>query len=78
MSSNATFRRIVHILLILLTVLVLLSGLGIAYYRPLEALTWGLLDKTLSFKIHNYLFVPFVVVLILHSAMSWILRNFRD
>jgi len=78
MTNNATFRRSVHIALIILTVLVLVSGLGITYYRPIEALTLGLLDKTLSFQIHTYLFVPFVVVLILHSAMSWILRNFRD
>lgn len=78
MSNDYTFRRSVHLALILLTVLVIISGLGIAYYRPIEALTLGLLDKTLSFQIHTYLFVPFVVVLILHSAMSCILRNFRD
>ncbi|NYT18612.1 MAG: hypothetical protein GKB98_03255 [Methanobacteriales archaeon] len=78
MKNDYTFRRTVHLALIILTVLVLISGLGIAYYRPIEALTLGLLSKTLSFQIHTYLFVPFVVVLILHSAMNWILRNFKD
>ncbi|HMK54434.1 MAG TPA: hypothetical protein VK444_06600 [Methanobacteriaceae archaeon] len=78
MVSDRNFRRSTHLLLAVLTVLVIISGLGIAYFRPIEALTLGLLDKTSSFKIHSLLFIPFLVVLILHTFMPWILKNFRD
>jgi hypothetical protein len=78
MSSERSVKKIVHLLLGVLTILVIITGLGIAYYQTIEYVTLGILSKTLSFKVHTYLFVPFLLVLLLHSFMPWILRNYRS
>lgn len=63
-------KRFVHWLLLVLTVAYLLTGLGITQYQTVEPATFGLLSKNLSFKIHDVLLLPFVVVLILHVIVS--------
>ena len=78
MSSDRSAKKVVHLFLGVLTVLVIITGLGIAYYQTIEYVTLGFLTKTLSFKVHTYLFVPFLLVLLLHSFMPWILRNYRS
>ena len=75
MANQNSFKRGVHILLGILTVFVLISGLGIVYYQIIGYATLGILTKSLSFQIHTLIFVPFLVVLFLHSFMSWILKN---
>jgi hypothetical protein len=64
------FKRFVHWLLLVLTVVYLLTGLGITQYQTVEPATLGLLSKNLSFKIHDSLLLPFMVVLILHVIVS--------
>ena len=59
-------KRVVHWLLLAAIVLYLVTGFGIAEYRVVESLTFGLLTKPLAFKIHNNLLIPFLVLLILH------------
>jgi hypothetical protein len=76
MSDGKSAKRIVHILLVLVSILVIITGLGIAYYQIISYLTMGFLDKTLSFKAHTYLFVPFFLLFVLHSLMPWILRTY--
>jgi len=70
MIRNALKSRlakvIVHWLLLALVVLYFVTGLGITEYRTVESLTFGLLTKTLSFKAHNILWIPFLVLLVLH------------
>ncbi|OPY26275.1 MAG: hypothetical protein A4E27_00758 [Methanobacterium sp. PtaU1.Bin242] len=73
--DNKTFKRSVHILLVILVFMVIISGLGIFYYQVIEFLTLGLLSKDLAFKIHTVIFFPFLIVLIVHSFMSWILEE---
>ena len=73
--DNKTIKRVVHILLGILVILVLITGLGIVYYQIIESLTLGLLTKDVAFKIHTIIFVPFLIVLVLHSFMSWILED---
>jgi hypothetical protein len=68
-----TFKKMVHFLLIILVVLVIISGLGIIYYQIIDLVTMSILTKDLAFKIHTLIFIPFLIVLLLHSAMSWIL-----
>lgn len=51
------------------------SGFGIAEYRTVENITGGLLSKNLAFKIHNYLLIPFLVLLISHIGFAYILRR---
>lgn len=50
-----TGKEIVHILFAVATVILLISGFGILYYKIVEMLTFGLLSKSLSFQIHYYL-----------------------
>jgi hypothetical protein len=59
-------KPFVHWLLLILIVVYIISGLGITYYKIIEQLTFGLLTKALSFKIHSYLLMPFLILLILH------------
>lgn len=73
--DSKTIKRSVHILLGILVILTLITGLGIVYYQIVGFLTLGLLTKDLAFKIHTIIFVPFLIVLVLHSFMSWILEE---
>ena len=63
-------KRITHLLLIVVTVLLLITGFGITEFRIVEPLTFGLLTKSLAFKIHNNLWIPFTVLLGLHIFLS--------
>jgi len=63
-------KRAVHWSLIITTLIVLISGLGITEYRTVEFLTLGALTKQLSFKLHTNLSVLFVLLLILHIHFS--------
>jgi cytochrome b subunit of formate dehydrogenase len=62
----------VHWSLIITTLIVLISGLGITEYRTVEFLTFGVLTKPLSFKLHTNtnLYAIFVLLLILHISFS--------
>jgi thiosulfate reductase cytochrome b subunit len=73
--ENRVIKKWVHYLLIILVILVLISGLGIIYYQWIGFLTLGLLSKDIAFKIHTLIFLPFLIVLVLHSFMSWILKK---
>ena len=60
---------IVHVLLLAVIVLVVLTGYGITDYRIVEALTFGALSKSLSYRIHTLLVVPFVLLLAAHVGL---------
>ena len=75
MVDNKTIKSSTHITLGIITILVILSGLGIAYYQIITYMTLGILDKTLAFKIHTYIFPIFLIVLVIHSLMPSILRS---
>ena len=68
--DRKTTKKAVHIILMILIVVVIVSGLGITYYRSIEYITGGLLDKTLSFQLHTLLFLPFLLVLLVHLFFS--------
>jgi thiosulfate reductase cytochrome b subunit len=59
-------RQVVHWLLLAVIVLYLLTGFGITEFRIVEQVTFGLLSKSLAFQIHDYLLIPFIVLLVLH------------
>jgi len=59
-------KRIVQWLLLAVIILYGITGFGITEYRTVELLTFGLLSKSWSFKIHNNLLIPFIVLLGLH------------
>lgn len=59
-------KRAVHWLLAIAVLLYVVSGFGISEYRTVEGLTFGLLTKALSFRLHSLLFLPFIILLLLH------------
>lgn len=61
--------QIVYKLLLIAIVVVIVSGLGITEFRLVSALTFGLLGKNLSFKIHAYSWLPFTLLLITHVIL---------
>ena len=63
-------KRIVHWSLLVAIILYLVTGLGITEYNTVELLTFGLLNKNISFTIHDALLVPFVILLVLHVAIT--------
>lgn len=63
-------KQIVHWLLLAVTMLLLVTGFGITQFRIVETLTFGLLSKTLAFKIHSYLWIPLLVLLMSHIYLK--------
>ena len=63
-------KRIVHWSLLVAIILYLVTGLGITEYNTVELLTFGLLNKNISFTIHDALLVPFVILLALHVTIT--------
>ncbi|MFH1256627.1 MAG: cytochrome b/b6 domain-containing protein [Candidatus Diapherotrites archaeon] len=63
-------KKAVHWAFMAVTVVIVVSGFGISYYREVEALTFGLLNKALSFTLHDVLTIPFVVLLVLHLYLT--------
>ena len=59
-------KQIVVWLLVAVIVVYLITGFGMVEYRIVEPLTFGLLTKLLAFKIHTILWMPFLILLILH------------
>jgi len=63
-------KRIIHWLLAVVIIVYVITGLGITEFRTVESLTFGLLTKSLAFKIHDSLLIPFLILLILHICFS--------
>jgi len=63
-------KRIIHWLLTVVIIVYVITGLGITEFRTVESLTFGLLTKSLAFKIHDSLLIPFLILLILHICFS--------
>ena len=68
-------RKAVHWLLALLTIVFIITGLGITEYRIIEPLTVGLLTKNLAFRIHSDFWIPFVILLTLHILFSTVFKT---
>jgi len=62
-TNQDLFKKTIHWLLAVLVILYLVTGFGITEFRAVETLTFGLLTKNLAFKIHNNLWIPFIILL---------------
>ena len=74
-------KRTIRWLLFIFIVLYVVSGFGITEFRTVEAITFGLLTKNLSFTIHNNIWIPFVILLgthILFSPISVLIQKRRE
>jgi len=67
-------KAAIHFLLLALTVIYFISGLGITQYQIFELLTLGLLTRNLAFRIHDFLLTPFLALLLVHVLFSPIVR----
>ena len=74
---NRLTLRIAHWSLATVALLFLVSGFGITEFRVVEVITFGLLTKNLAFRIHEVLWIPFVILLALHLYQS-LSRKYRD
>ena len=68
-------KQTIRWLLLVVVLLYGVSGLGITEFRIVEAATFGILTKSLAFKIHDSLLVPFLVLLVLHVCQRVIFRS---
>jgi thiosulfate reductase cytochrome b subunit len=68
--STRVYRKWVNRILLVLTFLVVLTGLGITYPGIVETLTLGFLGKSLSYKIHTFLWGPFLIAVLIHIYLS--------
>jgi len=75
LARQKLFKSIIHWLLTFLVIVYVVTGFGITEFRTVEALTLGLLTKNLAFKIHNNLWIPFIILLGLHIFLSLIRRR---
>jgi len=63
-------KRLVMWLLGGVTILFLLSGFGIIYPDLVTPLTLGVLPKTVSYRLHTYLWGPFLILFLLHIYLA--------
>ncbi|MDD1662708.1 MAG: hypothetical protein LUQ60_03055 [Methanomicrobiales archaeon] len=68
--ARLNLRRAVGWLLLAFALLLIITGLGITEFRTVEAVTFGLLPKALSFQLHSLLWIPFLVILACHMLLS--------
>lgn len=73
-------KTAVHWALFIITLLYLVTGLGITQYHIVESLTFGLLTKNVAFWAHDSLLIPFVTLLVLHVIMrpaGWLYSHLK-
>ena len=77
MTNRRLFKNIIKWLLLVTVMIYLITGFGITEFRIVETLTLGLLTKSWAFRIHDILWIPFVILLVLHILFSPIVRLCR-
>ena len=78
--NQSVVKKIIDWPLFAVTLVYLLTGLGITQYRIIEPLTFGVLSKSLSFKMHENLLIQFLTLLTLHiffRPITWIIVKIK-
>lgn len=68
--TRKLIRKIAAYLALAVVLLYIITGYGITQYHIVESLTFGLLGKALSTKIHFFLIYPFLIFLLVHLYCS--------
>ena len=63
-------QKTVHWIFAVVIVLHIITGYGITKSQLIEKLTFGILTKALSFKLHIALSIPVIILLILHIYIA--------
>lgn len=70
--------RLLGWLAVILLALVVLTGYGITEYRTVDTITFGLLNKASSQRLHEWLDIPLLVVVGVHLGLVlWARRKRR-
>ena len=77
-ANLVLIKKIVCIVLYIVIVLIIISGLGMTYFRTVEYLTLGVLQKNTAFMIHEILFPVFLLLLIIHTIIPTLLKRKKD
>jgi cytochrome b561 len=77
MVNQRLMKGTIHWLLTVVVIIYLITGFGITEYRIVESLTFGLLTKSLAYKIHINLEIPFIILLILHIWLLPLLKYIK-
>ena len=64
-------KKIIQWGLLIIIVIFIITGFGISRFQIIGPLTFGLLNKPLSYQIHSYLVLPLVIFLYLHVFLTW-------
>ena len=70
MKGNNKIRKWASYLALIVIILFIITGYGMTQYRIVEKLTFGLLQKSLAFKIHSFLIYPLIIFLLVHLYYS--------
>jgi hypothetical protein len=62
-------------LLLAVTLLFLITGFGISQFRVVETITFGWLSKSWAFRLHDNLWIPFAVLLVIHICLPYVFRR---
>lgn len=66
-------KKLDHYALLVFALLAVATGYGITRYQTVTALSFGLLDKTRSFRWHGPVTLIFILLLLLH--LYFVLKN---
>ena len=68
-------QRTIKWLVLAVTALFIITGFGITEFRVVETITLGWLSKSLAFRLHDDLWLPFLVLLVLHVFLPLVWRK---
>jgi uncharacterized protein YqgC (DUF456 family) len=79
-TTGRLLKTIVRWLLLATVIVFIITGFGITEFRVVESLTFGLLTKSLAFKVHAspVPWLALAVLLILHIGLSYVSRGKRN
>jgi hypothetical protein len=68
-------KRTVQWLLLAVTLLFVITGFGITNFGVAGTINLGWLNKNLAFRLHDDLWLPFLILLVLHICLPLIFRQ---
>lgn len=72
-------KNVTHWLLALVLAIFIITGYGITQFRIVEAITFGVVNKNISFRVHDSLIIPLIALLVLHILLAFYFqRSYRS
>lgn len=68
-------KKQVNYALLIATILIVITGLGITEPGIITPLTFGMLGKLTSYRIHTLIWGPFTILFIIHIALNSLPRR---